>query len=78
MAYKYEERMETSLEIDLEEELEKLKKLIKMKENEILLIQISIEIDYAAHFNPFGELEIKKAQLKELKREYEELLDILI
>ena len=71
MTYKYEERMENSLEIDLEEELEKL---IKMKEDEIDLIEICIDIDYVADFNPFEELEIKKAQLKELEREYEELL----
>ena len=66
MTYRYEERME------------KLNKLINMKENEIDLIEIGIDIDYAFDFDPFKELEINKAQLKKLKREYEELLNILI
>ena len=66
MTYRYEERME------------KLNKLIKMKEDEIDLIEIGIDIDYAFDFNPFEELEIKKVQLKKLEREYEELLNILI
>ena len=66
MTYRYEERME------------KLDKLIKMKENEIDLIQISIDIDYAFDFDPFEELEKKKAELKKIEREYEELSNILI
>ena len=66
MTYRYGERME------------KLEKLIKMKENEIDLIEIYIDIDYAFDFDPFEELEIKKAQLKKLEREYEELSNILI
>ena len=66
MTYRYEERME------------KLNKLINMKENEIDLIEIGIDIDYTFDIDPFKELEIKKAQLKKLEREYEELLNILI
>ena len=52
MTYRYGERME------------KLEKLIKMKENEIDLIEIYIDIDYAFDFDPFEELEKKKAELK--------------
>ena len=66
MTYRYGERME------------KLEKLIKMKENEIDLIEIYIDIDYAFDFDPFQELEKKKAELKKIEREYEELSNILI
>ena len=66
MTYRYGERME------------KLEKLIKMKENEIDLIEIYIDIDYAFDFDPFEELEKKKAELKKIEREYEELSNILI
>ena len=66
MTYRYEERME------------KLDKLIKMKENEIDLIEIYSDIDYAFDFDPFEELEKKKAELKKIEREYEELSNILI
>ena len=52
MTYRYGERME------------KLDKLIKMKENEIDVIEIGIDIDYAFDFDPFEELEKKKAELK--------------
>ena len=66
MTYRYGERME------------KLEKLIKMKENEIDLIEMYIDIDYAFDFDPFEELEKKKAELKKIEREYEELSNILI
>ena len=66
MTYRYGERME------------KLEKLIKMKENELDLIEIYIDIDYAFDFDPFEELEKKKAELKKIEREYEELSNILI
>ena len=56
MTYRYEERME------------KLDKLIKMKENEIDLIEIYIDIDYAFDFDPFEELEKKKAELKKNRK----------
>ena len=58
--------------------MEKLDKLINMKEDEIDLIQIGIEIDYAFDFDPIEELEKEIAQLKKLEREYEELSNILI
>ena len=66
MTYRYGERME------------KLEKLIKMKENEIDLIEMYIDINYAFDFDPFEELEKKKAELKKIEREYEELSNILI
>ena len=79
MTYKYEESMETSLEIDLEEELEYLEKFIKETKEEIYLLQTSIDIDlYPGDSNMLEEeLEITKVELKELEREYEELLEYM-